>query len=527
MESADLKRGLQNEEDVHGADREATGRTSASRLIEATVSSADRTFDLEKFLEDVSVCDALLEWLGPDTLSSMKGKREVLQKLGEAIARIDEVISRQVNEILHHRRFQQLEASWRGLQYLTHFSSRFGEEKPMVKVKVLNASWKELARDADRVEPDQRELFRKVYTQEYDMPGGEPYGVLIGDYEIHPKPSAEHPVRDLDVLTSISQVAAAAFAPFVAAAHPTFFGVDRFWQLERLRKQELARVFQHQDYVKWARFREREESRFVGLTMPRVLMRLPYEYDIERQDGFSFREDVSGPDASRYLWGNAAYAFAAVLIRTFAKYHWLAEIRGAKPGQEQGGVTTGLPVHSFSTDTIGVAPKSSTDFIISESLDHELGELGFIPLCHCKNTERSAFYSNQSAQKPKVYDSPSATTNADISAMLQYMLCVARFAQTLKVAARDKIGTYASGRELQSDLHKWLMQYKCPDANAPPWVKAKYPLRDATVQVTESGGSPGYYNCIMHLSPQYQLDAVSATVVLRTELRRSDRSTDS
>jgi type VI secretion system protein ImpD len=517
--------------DVDPADRHPEHRAAAADAGDAVPAPAAEPpvapaptaagVDLAAFLDEESAIEALVALLGPDVLGRLKSKRAILLKLGELIAGIDERIAGQVNEILHHPRYQRLESSWRGLDYL----SRTADDEPLVKVKVLDVSWKELARDADRAaEPNQSELFRKIYTQEYDMPGGEPYSVLIGDYDIRPWPSPDHPVNDLDVLEIIAQVGATAFTPFVAGIHPSFFGVDRFAQLDRLRKRDLGRVFQQPEYARWRSFRAMEDARFVGLTLPRILMRLPYEYDVDRDDGFAFRENVAGTDASKYLWGNAAFAFAGVLIRTFSRYHWLAEIRGARPGEQEGGLVTGLPVHCFATDRLGIAPKSSTDLVISEYLDSELADLGFIPLCHLKNTELSAFYSNQSAERPKIYDEPSATINAKISSMLQYTLCVARFAHTLKARAMEKVGALPTTRELQNDLHNWVNRYVSPDANAPPDVKARFPLREAKVEVTEPLDRPGHYDCRIYLSPHYQLDAIAASVTLRTEVTATDQA---
>ncbi len=418
---------------------------------------------------------------------------------------------------MHHPRFQRLEASWRGLYFLAEQAD--GAEG--VKVRVLSASWKELARDLDRaIEFDQSQLFTKVYSDEFGTPGGEPFGVLLGDYEIWPRPSAAHPVNDIEALQKISGVAAAAFAPFVAGAHPAMFGLDRFAELDR--PLNLARAFDQMEYFHWNNLRQEEDVRFVGLTMPRVLMRLPYEDDGTRADGFRFREDVTAPDRSGYLWGTAVYAFGAVLVQTFAKSGWLAEIRGVKTGEAAGsaggGVVNGLPVHSFSTDKQGVVPKCSTDAMITDYQEQDLGELGFLPLCHCQGTELSVFYTNQSIQKAKKYDTPAATMNARISAMLQYILCASRFAHYLKVMARDKIGSFQEAGECEEYLHNWLQQYVTSDAEASPATKARFPLREARVKVEENRSRPGSYLCTAHLWPHFQLDGLTAAIRLRTEL---------
>jgi len=487
-------------------------------IVEATEEGRRETPDraeardrLDEFLAEPSPQKALLQWL---TLRGLPaGKHEIAQVLSGDIARLDQLITRQVNAILHHPRFQKLEASWRGLQYLVDQ----GENAEGIKVRVLNVSWKELVRDVDQaLEFDQSHLFHKVYSEEFGMPGGEPFGVLLGDYEIWPAPCAEHPIDDVEALTKISGVAAAAFAPFIAGVHPAMFGVDDFSALGQ--PLNLSAAFEQLEYVKWRGFRENDDSRFVGLTLPRVLMRLPYEDDGSRTDGFVYREDVAGPDRSKYLWGNAAYAFGAVLIRAYRDSGWLADIRGVRRDEVGGGLVTGLPVHSFSTDREGVATKCSTDMIISDFQEQGLSELGFIPLCHCADTEFSAFFATQSVQEPKKYDELEATMNARISAMLQYTLCVSLFAHYLKVVFRDSIGEFSSAGELQDQLQQWLAQYVCLDSQASREVKAELPLREAKVKIDPIPWRPGSYMCVARLWPHYDLDDLASTLTVKTEL---------
>ena len=382
---------------------------------------------------------------------------------------------------------------------------------------MLSASWRELERDFERAtEFDQSQLFRKVYDQEFGMPGGEPFGALIGDYEMRPRPAAGYPHDDLGMLRSISQVAAAAFCPFITGVNPAFFGLDNFTTLEQ--RLDHAKTFEQVDYVKWRALRDSEDSRFVGLALPRVLMRTPYGDDGTRLDGFRFHEEVAGPDFSKYLWGNAAFAFGGVLIRAFAQAGWLADIRGVQRGVDGGGLVTSLPVHDFGTDHRGVAVKSSTDVIVTDRLEKELSDLGFIPLCDCSDTEYSAFYSNQSAQKPKKYDRSAATTNARISSMLQYMLCVSRFAHYIKVLGREKVGSFTDAPAFEKYLQDWVVQYVTTDLEAAPETKARFPLREAKVQVFEQPGKPGSHQCVMHLAPHYELDDLVAAVRIATEL---------
>ena len=472
---------------------------------------------LDRFLQGESWADAVSTWLGPDI---PRQKSDLLRLLGRAIALIDSTVTDQVNAILHHPRFQKLEASWRGVRYVV---SQLEDDRN-VKIRMLSASWQDLANDQRKAtEFDRSELFRKVYSGEFGIAGGEPFGVLIGDYEVRPS------VEDMATLGGIAQSAAAAFAPFIAAAHPNMFGLDEFEGLER--PINLPRVFEQKEFIHWKRFREQDEdSRFVGLTMPRVLWRVPYE-DLQlaengrpRVDGFRFQEDVGGKDRSRYLWGNAAYAFAGVLIRSFADSGWLADIRGVQRGTAGGGLISDLPAHSFSTDKRDLIVKSSTDVVVTDELEKSLNELGFIPLCHCKDTEYSAYYSNGSVQKPKTYDREAATVNARMAGMLQYTLCVSRFAHYLKVLVREKLGMAIEADDVERLLEQWLVKYVTVDQEATAEVKSRFPLREASVSVRELPGQPGKFECIAHLWPHYELDDLTAAVRLKTELATAAHS---
>jgi len=482
-------------------------------VLEATSTTAapEAQSRLDAFLEQRSPWRELLRWIAPEGVRL--DKQQVAELLSRDIARLDSILSRQVNAIIHHPRFQQLEASWRGLQYLVE---EVGDAET-VRIRVLSVSWKELIRDFERaIEFDQSQLFRKVYSDEYGMAGGEPFGVLLGDYEIWPRPCAEHPTDDVETLKAISGVAAASFTPFITGASPAMFGVNDFGSLEQ--PLNLSATFDQLEYLKWRAFRDTEDARFVGLCMPHVLMRLPYEDDGSRIDRFSYREDVSGPDRSKYLWGNAAYAFGSVLARAYRESGWLADVRGVQRDVDGGGLVTGLPVHCFSTDKIGVVPKCSSDVIISDYQEQGLSELGFLPLCHCADTEYSAFYTTQSTQKPKKYDDPAATTNARISSMLHYTLCVSLFAHYIKAATRDKIGAFNEAGEVEDFLHRWLQQYVTSDAEASAEIKAELPLRQASARVREHPGKPGSYLCVAHLWPHFELDELASSLRITTEL---------
>ncbi len=435
----------------------------------------------------------------------------ILDAISCDIARIDELISSQLNAILHLPRFQELEAAWRGLELLVN-SAAGGEN---VKVGALNVSRDELSEDLqDALEFDQSEIFRKVYEEEYGMPGGEPFGVLIGNYAFR------HTPADVDLLTRISGVAAGAFAPFIAGVHPEMFNVARFDQLERI-TGELSQLFEGPRLIGWNSLRTSQDSRFLGLAMPRVLMRLPYQLSPTRGDGFVFSEDISAPDNSNYLWGNAAFAFGGVLIRSFVNTGWLADIRGTMHGIGSGGIVSELPAPSFGTDAPGIAPKLSIETNVGELRERELSELGFIPLCDCPGTSLTAFYATQSLNKPQEFvNDAESTTNARLSSMLQYVLCASRFAHYLKTRTREKVGSPASPSEMQAELHEWLHQFVAADPGASAEVRARFPLRSAAVEVRPMPGQPGHYRMTLQLSPHYQLDDMSATVKLVSQVRK-------
>lgn len=448
----------------------------------------------------------------------------VLRNLTRQVAQLDELLARQVNIILHAPRFQQLEAAWRGLWLLTEEAraniDQSGDDgpPPRVEIRLLNLTKRELRRDFENaIEFDQSILFRKVYDDGFGQAGAHPFGTLIGDYQF-----TDHP-EDVELLERLAEVAAAAFAPFIGAPAPELLRLDNgFVDLERpIRSTALSTVFSGPDYLKWKSFRDKDDARFVGLVLPRILMRTPYRDDGSRSDGFRFREEVEAPDRSAYLWGNAAFAFGAVLIRAFRKTGWFAEIRGVERGTTEslrnggaagGGLVTGLAVDSFRTDRDRVAPKTSLEVAVSFEREVELSELGFIPLCHCHDTEFAMFYSNSSVQKPKPYTSQTATANASMSAALQYILCCSRFAHYLKILARDKVGGLADEKTLQRTLNSWIQEYVTGDKTAKTEVRARRPLQEAKVEVRPIEGRPGEYKSIIHLLPHFQLDGLAASM---------------
>jgi type VI secretion system protein ImpC len=419
------------------------------------------------------------------------------------IADIDALISKQLNAIMHHPDFQKLEGSWRGLNYLVMQT----ETSPMLKLRVMNVSKKDLLRDLERaVEFDQSALFKKVYEEEYGTFGGAPYGALVGDYEF-----GRHP-QDLSLLEQISHVAAAAHAPFIAAASPNMFNLDSFADIGVPR--DLSKIFDTVEYAKWKSFRESEDSRFVGLTLPRTLARLPYGPDTVPVEGFNFKEDVDGTDHSKYLWSNAAYSLGTRITDSFAKYGWTVAIRGV----EQGGLVEGLPTHTFTTDEGDVALKCPTEIAITDRREKELSDLGFIPLVHCKGRDFAAFFGTQSCQKAMKYDTDAANANARLSTQLQYILATSRFAHFLKVIMRDKVGSFMNRSECEYFLNRWIGNYVVDPKNVGAEEKARRPLSEARVDVAEIPGKPGCYRAVAFLKPHFMLDELTVSLRLVADL---------
>jgi len=444
------------------------------------------------------------------TEEALKGtvtwNKDVTRTLNAGIKAIDEAVSKQLAAIMHAPKLQQLEGTWRGLHHLVMNT----ETSAMLRLRVINCSKRELFKDLDRaVEFDQSQAFKKLYENEFGTPGGEPYGALIGDYEF-----TNHP-EDIDLLSKMSNVAAAAFCPFITSASPQLFGFESYTELSKPR--DLEKIFDTVEYTKWKSFRESEDSRFVTLTMPRVLARLPYGSMTMPVDEFDYEEgelDARGkpkPMAhENYCWMNAAYVLGARLTDAFAKYGFCVAIRGA----EGGGKVEGLPAHVFISDDGDPDLKCPTEIGITDRREAEMSKLGFLPLCHYKNTDYAVFFGAQTAQKPKKYDRPEATANAAISARLPYLMATSRFAHYLKVIGRDKIGSFMEVEDCQKWLERWIANYISADPKPSEDVKARYPLREAKIEVREVPGQPGTYNAIAWLRPWLQLEELTTSMRL-------------
>ncbi|MHC4213634.1 MAG: type VI secretion system contractile sheath large subunit [Planctomycetota bacterium] len=421
------------------------------------------------------------------------------------IAAIDKKLSDQVNAILHHEDFQALEGSWRGLSHLVNNT----ETDETLKIRVLNLSRKDLSKTLKKYKGtawDQSPLFKKLYEEEYGSPGGEPYGCLVGDYYF------DHSPPDVEMLNGMAQIAAAAHAPFISASAPSLMNMDSWQELSNPR--DLTKIFQTADYAPWRSLRESEDSRYIGLTMPRFLGRLPYGAKTDPVEEFDFEEVTEAGDHSRYLWSNSAYAMATNINRSFKQFGWCASIRGV----ESGGMVEGLPCHTFPTDDGGVDMKCPAEIGITDRREAELAKNGMMPLSHWKNQDYAVFIGAQSLHNPTEYDDPDATANAKLASRLPYLFATCRFAHFLKCIVRDKIGSFKERGDMQSWLNTWITKYVTSDPNASEEVKAKYPLAAAEVVVDEVEGDPGYYSAKFFLRPHYQLEGLSVSLRLVSKL---------
>ncbi len=423
-------------------------------------------------------------------------KEQVLDTIEEMIARLDEKLSEQLNEVIHAEEFQTLEGAWRGLHHLVTNS----ETDATLKIRFVNASKNELYRHL-RTFPgakwDQSPLFRSIYEEEYGQLGGQPYGCLIGDYAF------SHAPTDVQLLRDLGKIAAAAHAPFIAAAGPELMGMDSWQELPE--RRDLSKVFDTPDYAAWKSLRDSEDARYIGLTMPRVLARLPYGAKSEPVEAFGFEEETDGHDGTKYCWMNAAYAMGVNINRAFKEWGWTVRIRGVTSGGE----VENLPTHTFPTDDGGVDLKCPTEIAISDRRENELSKSGLLPLIHRKNTDRAAFIGGQSLYQPKKYQDEEATASDNLSSRLPYMFAVSRFAHYLKCMIRDKIGETKEHVQLQKELQGWIDLYVdgAPDESTEA-VKAEKPLRDARVEIIPDEENPGWYRGRFFLRPHYQLEGM-------------------
>lgn len=431
---------------------------------------------------------------------------DAVRSIEAMIAAIDKKLSEQINLIMHHEEFRKLEGTWRGLHYLVNNT----ETDETLKIRVMNISKKDLGKTLKKFKGtawDQSPLFKKLYTEEYSQLGGSPYGCIMGDYQF------DHSAPDVEILSGMAQIAAAAHAPFITNAAPSVLGMDSWQQLADPR--DLAKIFSTPDYAAWRSLRESEDARYIGMCMPRTLARLPYSAKNNPVEEFDFEEDTAGADHNKFTWSSASYAMATNINRSFKMYGWCSCIRGV----EGGGLVEGLPVHTFPSDDGGVDMKCPTEIAIDDRREAELAKSGFMPLLHRKNTDVAAFIGAQSLQKPQEYQDPDATANANLSARLQYLFATCRFAHYLKCIVRDKVGTFKDRAAMESYLKNWIYQYVDGDpANSSDAQKARKPLADAEVVVADVEGNPGYYSAKFFLKPHYQLEGLTVSLRLVSKL---------
>lgn len=438
-----------------------------------------------------------------------------MNNLSYFIARIDELITSQLNRILHHQEFQQLEASWRNLDYLVEALETLDDDQ--IKIRLLNISWQELGKDLLRATDfDQSQLFIKIYNQEFGHAGGEPFGLLIGDYYVEHSLKPNQPYHDLKIIEEIAKVAAAAFAPFIMAAKPTFFGLDKFEALTRF--IDLNIVFQQNEYFLWKNMQEKEEMRFIGLVLPQVLIRPPYDQNYSAQLDFYFKETTINQSESDYLWGNAVYRFATIVMQNFAAYGWFADMHYLSLEKHYSIIEPERA--SFLTENNNSAKKIVTNILITEHQEKRLNDLGFIVLSETKFDLHTTFYQSPSIQKPKKYSDIQGNINAHLSSMLHYVLCIARIAHTIKVIMRDKTGIFITANDCEQYLKNWLRKYTAANTDLSPELKAKYPLREAMVNVSEAIGKPGTFLCTLHISPHQQFNHIESYLHLTTEINK-------
>ncbi len=488
------------------------GLRLAAALFETKETGED---DLSRFLLEDDPAQALQLWFG-DRLRSLltRGGPGLRAAVDRDIAAIDDMLSAQVDAILHYSDFQALEASWRGLDHLLHAV----DNDERVVVRVMSATWTELGRDFNRAaEFDRSLLFERLYSDEFGMPGGLPYGLLLCDYEIQHRHGAARGVSndDISTLSSLAAVGAAAFAPCVIGASPALLGVEDFSELSFA--QDIALPFRGQDYARWRALQAQDDSRFLAVTAPRVLLRRRHCDSGTRADGFRFEEGRRGLPIDDWLFGNAVYAFGAVVVEAFRDRSWFADIRGTRQDESGAGLVEHLPGAPFSTGE-GRAYRRPLEVELTDRKQKQMEEIGLMVLSPCRYTPNAAFLGAPSLHTPTHGGTAARAANERISSMLQYILCVSRFAHYIKVIARDMMGAFTTAEELEARVGNWLQQYVIGNADAPEELKAQYPLNSSSVEIREVPGKPGSFACVMHLKPHFQIDQMVASFRLYTEL---------
>ncbi|MDP9044752.1 MAG: type VI secretion system contractile sheath large subunit [Pseudomonadota bacterium] len=440
---------------------------------------------------------------------------DVVQTIEHMVAELDRKISRQLSAVIHNPRFQRLEGAWRGLHYLV-FNT---DTSANLKIRVMNISKKELGRTLRRFKGvvwDQSPMFKKIYEQEFGQFGGEPYGALVADYEF------DHSPEDVALLTEMAKISAASHAPFIAAASPSLLQMDSWNELANPR--DVSKIFTAGEYASWRRLRESNDSRYLALTLPRFLARLPYGSKTLAIEEFGFEEQVDPNRSEDFCWANSAYAMATNVTRAFKSYGWCTKIRGV----ESGGAVEVLPKYVLPSADGDIDLHCPTEIAISDRREHELSEAGFMPLVYRKNSDLAAFIGAKTLHRPAVYEDDDATANANLSSRLPYIFATCRFAHYLKCIVRDKIGTFKSRDDTQRWLNEWLMNYVDGDPTiSSEATKSRRPLSGAEVVVDELPENPGYYRAQFFLRPHFQLEGLTVSLRLVSKLPSAKQETKS
>jgi type VI secretion system protein ImpC len=422
--------------------------------------------------------------------------------LDNQISEIDRKISLQIDEIMHHEKFQKMESAWRSLKFLVDRT----DFKKNVKIDLLDMTKDELAEDfEDAPETIQSGLYKQVYTEEYDTPGGEPYTSMIANYEFNSS------APDVALLSEVSKVAASCHCPIIAAATPKFFGKDNVQDLPKI--EDLHNYMERSEFLRWNSFRKTEDSRYVGLTLPRFMLRLPYGPDSQPVKEFNYTESVTGDDHDKYLWGNAAFSFATNMVRSFIDNGWCVQIRGP----EAGGKVEDLPIHVFDVGK-GKQVKIPTEILIPETREFEFAQEGFIPMSFYKNRDYACFFSANSSQKPQEYDDPNVTANMRINSRLPYIYLVSRIAHYLKVIQRENIGSTKSKLVLQDELNTWIKGLVTEMNDPGPDLIATHPLKAAEVVVNEIADNPGFFSVGLSVMPHFQIEGIDINLSLVSQM---------
>lgn len=476
-------------------------------LDDENISVLEKTLavtNLNKSESQINNAKSMLNTFADEVLSEkMAFKKSISHMISQRIAEIDEVLTEQINEIIHNSEFQKLEASWRGLQSLV----KFAEPDDKLRIRLLDVSKQDILKDAENsAEFDETGLFKLVYEHEYGTFGGAPFGALVGDY------SFGKGIEDIECLKAISHVAAAAHAPFLAAADCELFNINSFEDLDK--PKHLGKLFNSAEYGAWQNFRSLEDSKYITLTLPRVIMREPYGNKGIPVKEFHFTEDLNGTEHEKYLWGSPAFSLAQRMTESFREFGWFSNIRGS----ENGGVVSALPYHPFVDSEGNPSFKMPVETIITDRREKELDDLGFLSLVYKRGTDQAVFFGSKTIHKLEEYDNDLANANAQLTVQLPYLMAVSRFAHYLKVIMRDKIGSFTTQGEMDAYLNKWISRYVILNDEASTYTKSCYPLREARVDIVPVPGKVGAYKAVMFLRPHFYLNELTISLRLVTEL---------